>query len=176
MDGVRDCDAPPIGGRGTLRATWAFAPRPISALPIAGRCLLLLVVPRSAGFGTGPEALPAPCGMIREGVSGEDSPLPDIAERLFAPANCPWFRLKLAGGVILETTGRIPLRAGGAAARSPAWGPSIALRVGAMPGRPMGAFASSRPETRMAVPRTAMPFCSVRDGAAVNPPGARRLA
>jgi hypothetical protein len=79
MDGVRDCDAPAIGGRGTLRATWVFAPRPISALPIAGRCMLLLAVPRSAGFGTAPEALPGPCGMMREGVKGEDPPRPVIA-------------------------------------------------------------------------------------------------
>lgn len=75
-----------------------------------------------------------------------------------------------------ETTGRIPLLAGGAAARMPAFGPSIALRVGPIPGRPMGALASSRPDTRIAVPRIGAPFCKARVGAVVIPPGARILA
>jgi len=75
-----------------------------------------------------------------------------------------------------ETTGRIPLLAGGAAARCPAFGPSMAFRVGPIPGRPMGALASSRPDTRIAVPRIGAPFWKVRIGAVVIQPGARMFA
>lgn len=132
--------------------------------------------PRIAGEGAAPDALSGPCGIIRDGVSGEDPVRPARAPFEARPTCDPMPRLKLAGGVIRETTGRIPLRAGGTAARRLALGPSIALRVGVMPGRPIGAFASCRSETRIAVPCTEMPFCRVRIGAAVNPPGACRLA
>jgi len=181
--GARDCAPLFIGGRGTLRAIWVICGepvRPTSELPVAGRCMLLLPgrgTPRKAGEGTAPDVLSGPCGMIREGVRGEDPVRPADGPWPFAlPNRAPPPRLKLAGGVMRETTGRIPLRAGGAAVRCPAFGPSIAFRVGAIPTRPMGALARSLPETWIAVPRTGKPFCSVRDGAVVIPPGARRLA
>jgi len=149
--------------------------RPPSAPFIPGRCTLFsagrATVPRTAGEGTRPDALSGPCGIIRDGVNGS-----------FLPANgfCPPTavppRLKLAGGFMRATTGRIPLREGGAAARWPAWTPSIALRVGVTPTRPIGAPAKSRADMRTAVPRTAIPFCSVRTGAVVIPPGARMFA
>jgi hypothetical protein len=118
---MRDCGAALIGGRGTLRAICVVLPRPISELLIPGRCGRLVFpgwgTPRNAGDGTGPEALWGPCGMIREGVS---------APSVVRPANDAWLFmalvrdamacLKLAGGVMCETTGRIPLRAGGATA------------------------------------------------------------
>lgn len=150
----------------------------ICELPIAGRCILLAPgrgTPRTAGDGTAP-ALSDPCGIIRDGVKGADPVRPTMAPPTGRPTCDPFPRLKLAGGVIRETTGRIPLRAGGAAARWPAFGPSMALRVGVMPGRPIGAFVSCRADTRTAVPCTDMPFCNVRIGAAVNPPGACRFA
>ena len=71
-----------------------------------------------------------------------------------------------------DTVGRVPERAGGIAAERPAPGPSIAIRVGAIFTRPMGALASCLPETRTAVPRTGTPFAKVRLGTAVKPPGA----
>jgi hypothetical protein len=128
-----------VGGRGTLRANCGLAPRPISALPVAGCTAkgLLLGAPRMGD---------------------------------------PFPRLKLAGGVMCETTGRIADRAGGAAAGCPACAPRIAFRVGVAPTRPMGALAKSRSETRTALPRTAKPFWRVRVGAVVMPPGARKLA
>jgi hypothetical protein len=51
--------------------------------------------------------------MIRDGVIGEDPARSPNARSLFAPpigVPAPW---KLAGADILETTGRIPDRAGG---------------------------------------------------------------
>ncbi len=181
--GTRDCAPLFVGGRGTLRAICVICGelvRPTSELPMAGRCVLLLPgrgTPRKAGEGTVPDALSGPCGMIREGVRGEDPVRAADGPWAFVlTSRAPAPRLKLAGGVMREATGRIPLRAGGAAARWPAFGPSIAFRVGAIPTRPMGALARSLPETRIAVPRTGKPFCSVRDGAVVIPPGARRLA
>lgn len=118
--GARAWAAPLIGGRGTLRATWESELRPISELPIAGRCMLLLGglgAPRRAGDGTAPDALSGPCGMMREGVRGEDPVRPANGFWPVALPNVdPPPRVKLAGGVMRETTGRIPLRAGGAAA------------------------------------------------------------
>lgn len=119
--GMRDCGAALMGGRGILCAICVVLPRPICELLSSGRCPTLLFpgrgTPRNAGDGTGPEALCGPCGIIRDGVSAPD---------WVRPANDPWLfmaavrdamaRLKLAGGVMRETTERIPLRAGGAAA------------------------------------------------------------
>jgi len=71
-------------------------------------------VPRKAGDGTRPEALSGPCGMMRDGVNGDEAVRP--AKGLSPPKeDLP--RLKLAGGVMRDTTGRITLRAGGAAER-----------------------------------------------------------
>jgi hypothetical protein len=109
--------------------------------------------------------------MIRDGV--KDSFLP--ANGFWPPATTRP-RLKLAGGDIREMTGRIPLLAGGAAARWPACAPSIALRVGVTPTLPMGALLKSRADIRTAVPRTGTPFCKLRIGAVVIPPGARMFA
>jgi len=97
-----------MAGWGVLRA--------ICALPIPPRSMLLfggLGTPRRPGDGTAPEALSGPWGMIRDGVIGEDPVRPPNARSLFAPpigVPAPW---KLAGADILETTGRIPDRAGG---------------------------------------------------------------
>jgi hypothetical protein len=109
--------------------------------------------------------------MIRDGVRGSFLPADG-----FCPPNVEPPLLKLGGGDIRETTGRIPLRDGGAAARWPACTPSIALRVGLTPTLPIGALLKSRADIRTAVPRTATPFCKVRTGAVVIPPGARMLA
>src|SRR4029077_9203791 len=98
-------------GRGVLRA--------ISELLAPPRLMLLfggLGTPRSPGEGTAPDALSGPCGMIRDGVIGEDPVRPPTARSFFAPPTAvpaPW---KLAGADIRETTGRTPDRAGGIAA------------------------------------------------------------
>jgi hypothetical protein len=95
-------------------------PRCTGELPIAGRCALLAPgrgTPRIDGEGTVPDARSGPCGIIREGVKGADPVRPAIAPPADRPICDPLPRLKLGGGVIRETTGRIPLRAGGAAAR-----------------------------------------------------------
>jgi len=99
----------PMVGRGTLRA--------ICVLPIAGRCTLLvggLGTPRRVGDGTGPDALSGPCGMIRDGVKGEDPVRPaDGFWPLMPPIGVPAARPKPPEGDVRETTGRIPDRAGG---------------------------------------------------------------
>lgn len=110
------------GGRGMFRAIVVLFSGPccICELPIAGRCILLAPgrgAPRIAGEGTAPDALSDPCGIIRDGVSGEDPVRPAIGPFEARDICEPFPRLKLAGGVIRETTGRIPRRAGGAAAR-----------------------------------------------------------
>jgi hypothetical protein len=187
--GPRDACMLPMGGRGTLRAICGLFDRPISepfvmgrcgferpTCPfIGGRCPLLsagrATVPRTAGDGTRPEALSGPCGMIRDGVRG--SLLPANG---FCPPDDERPRLKLAGGDMRDTTGRVALREGGVAARCPACTPSMALRVGVTPTLPIGALLKSRADIRTAVPRTGAPFCSVRTGAVVIPPGTRIFA
>jgi hypothetical protein len=82
---------------------------------VAGRGMVSLPgrgTPRREGDGTAPRALSGPCGITLEGVRGPR------AGELVLPARAgePKLRLKLAGGCMRETTGRIPLREGGAAA------------------------------------------------------------
>jgi hypothetical protein len=121
--GPREGWLPLNGGRGMFRAIVVLlfsGACCICELPSAGRCILLAPgrgTPRTAGDGTAPDALSDPCGIIRDGVKGADPVRPAMAAPAGRPTCDPFPRLKLAGGVIRETTGRIPLRAGGAAAR-----------------------------------------------------------
>jgi hypothetical protein len=93
-------------GRGVLRATSELLAPPRLMLLLGG-----LGTPRSPGEGTAPDALSGPCGMIRDGVIGDDPDRPPNAP--FPPPAAPVEPWKPAGADIFETTGRIPERAGG---------------------------------------------------------------
>ena len=127
--GVMPRELKPTGGRGTFRAICV----PLGRETLSAGCPVPafggLGTPRREGEGTPLAAFSGPCGIMRDGVSGEDSVLPpnglEPEAAIGFPPECP-----IAGDPIRETTGRIPVRPG-MAARSPACGPSIALRVGA---------------------------------------------